>query len=617
MSLDYGIIGNCKTSALISKTGSIDWCCFPCFDNPSIFAKILDKKKGGSFDIKPVGKYKISQKYEKHTNILVTSFENKKCKFEIIDFFTFYKVNHKKFQEDKLYRYVKVLKGKPKVKVFFNPKMDYARGKTKISIGECSITARNKKNFLNLHSNISFEKIVKNKPVVLEKESFFILSFNSKCESESLENLKKNLEKTRDYWHDFVRRGHWPKMYKEKVIRSALILKLLTYSKTGAVIAAATTSIPEELGSSKNWDYRYCWIRDSSFTIDAFTRICHFGEAIRYINFLKLVSKTCDFKKKCDFNLQVMYSVKGNKKLTEKKLLHLAGYKNSKPVRVGNAAYKQKQNDVIGEVINIIYDFYVYYKYFKNIDDELWSLVYHLVNHVINEWKHKDRSLWEFRKLKKHFTSSKLLSWVAMDRAIKIARYFNKKVNFSLWEKTRDEIKKSILEQGFNEKVKAFTMYYGSEDLDASVLLMLQYGFLSPTDKRIVKTVKVLERELSFKNGLMLRYKFKKTPKKENAFLICSYWLINALYLIGEKKKAVKYFNELLNFCNHLGLYSEIVSIKTGELLGNIPQSYTHLAIINTATLLNNKGIRPTICNYHLELSRKTHYGEFKNWNKN
>jgi alpha,alpha-trehalase len=584
---NYGIIGNCTTSALISKQASLDWCCLPRFDSASAFAKILDEKGGGSFEILPVGKYTTKQNYVKHTNILKTVFTNKNNKFEIIDYFVRYRKNKTLIKGDKIHRLIKVLKGNPKIKIIYNPKLNYAKGETKLTLLDHTLLAKNKDNKLFLHSNLDLNSILKQQIITLPKKAYFIVSFDEEYHEHNLKIVHEELHKTIAYWHDFVKKGIWPKLYREEVIRSALTLKLLTYDKTGAVIAASTTSLPEVVGDSRNWDYRYCWLRDGSFTINALTRICHDDEATNYMNYLRKVIST---KK-----LQIMYGIDGERKLTEKKLNHLAGYKNSKPVRVGNGAYNQKQIDVTGEVISTIHEFYVHYRYFKNLDKRIWKIVKSLVNYVLKEWKKKDQSIWEFRNRREHFTFSKLMCWEALNKSIEIAKHFKIKYP-KKWYLTCEQIRSNIIANSYNEKYGYFSMFTGSKALDATVLLMPYYNFIKANDVRMLNTIKAIEKDLVF-GPLVRRYNLPDDfGTQKNAFLICSFWLIDALYLSGQKSKAKKYFKEMTKYSNHLGLYSEGINPKTKQQTGNFPQAYTHVAFINTAVLLNGKGAKRPVC---------------------
>lgn len=596
MSLEYGIIGNCKTAALIGRNGSINWCCFPDFDSPSVFARILDEERGGTFAIQPIGTYKISQQYIHNTNVLETTFSNPRHKFVMTDFFARYRENGSIAKDNRIYRIIRVLKGSPRIIVNFNPKMNYAQGKTIKSIKEDCIEAYDPdfdgKLFLN--ANISLTRIMEKNPIELKGNSYFIVSYNSPIEvnEDDIENL---LKKTIEYWHGFVRKASWPQFYKKQVIRSALALKLLTYGKTGAIIAAATTSLPEIIGKDRNWDYRYCWLRDGSFTINALTRICHFDEAQSFMNFLEKMLLMCDDSDVCKLKMQIMYGINGETEPTERILERLSGYKDSRPVRVGNAAYKQKQIDVAGEIIDTIHEYYVEYSYEDMLPKKIWGIIEYLIAFVFENWKEKDNGIWEFRGIREHFTHSKLMCWVALDRAIKIAKHFKIEYDMSL-ESLREEIKEDILTKAWNESKKAFTMYYGSDELDASVLLMPYYGFIDPKDKRMRATLEAIEKELVH-DCLVLRYRMKDDfGMPRNSFSICTFWYIDALYLSGQKKKARKFFRQMLRYSNRLGLFSEDIDIETKELTGNFPQAYTHIALIYCAILLSSKGTRRLVC---------------------
>lgn len=605
MNLDYGIIGNCKTSALISKRGSLDWCCFPKFDSPSAFAKLLDNKKGGSFEIIPLKKCNVKQEYLKNTNILKTVLYNQQSKFEIIDFFIKYRDEKGiAIKDGRIYRLIKVLKGSPKVKVLFNPQLNYARGKTKLRISHNALVASHGKEKIFLQSSTNLQEVFEGKPIELKNNDYFIVSYEKECTLHSLDAVLKLLEKTTDYWKDFVNKSTWPKFYRKEVIRSGLALKLLTYDKTGAIVAAPTTSIPEIIGEKRNWDYRFCWLRDSAYTISALTRICHFDEAIRYMKYLKKVALTCDLKEKekiYNLDLQVMYGIDGNKNLSEKILKHLAGFQNSKPVRIGNAAYKQEQIDIAGELIYTIHEFYVHYRYAKQLDDVIWHLIKHLITYVMTNWKKKDHGIWEFRKTRKHFTFSKVLCWVALEKAIEIAEFFKKKdAPLDKWKEIRNEIRDEVMIKAYNTKKKAFTMAYDDDALDASVLLMTYFDFIKPNYEKMKNTIKAIEKGLA-KDCLVFRYKKKDemgVPK--NAFLVCSFWLIDSLYLSGQKRKAKSLFRKVMKYSNHLGLYSEAIDVKTGDLTGNFPQAYTHIALINSAVLLSGRGTKRPVCKIHI-----------------
>jgi GH15 family glucan-1,4-alpha-glucosidase len=363
-------------------------------------------------------------------------------------------------------------------------------------------------------------------------------------------------------------------------MRSALLLKLLSYQKSGAILAAVTTSIPETIGEERNWDYRFCWIRDASMVIKVMTKLGHFNVAHRYLNFI------IDLLPDKGEKIQIMYGINGEKKLTEYELPHLSGYENSKPVRIGNAAYKQKQNDIYGILVDVIYQLIHLFTTSLEHSEELWTITRNIIKVVETNWQKPDKGIWEIRHSTKHFTFSKVLCWVAADRGIKIAELLHQKEYIQSWSRLRDRIKNDILKNAWSEKKQSFTQAYGIEDLDASALLMESFGFLDGDDPKFRSTVKAIQKELEYK-GLMYRYKnHDDFGQPSSAFTICSFWLIRSLYMIGEKEEARKKFDELLKYSNHLGIFSEDLDFESKRLLGNFPQAYSHLALIDVAMLL-------------------------------
>ncbi len=587
--LDYGIIGNCQSAALISKYGSLDWCCLPSFDSYSVFAKILDEQKGGSFGIEISDDYTISQKYINKTNILVTEFSNGKDTFEFIDFMPRYKNDDGTYYSPPdVVRYINHIAGTPSFKVKYNPKLEYAIGETYHELNDGyikSINNEDKYDTLYLYSNLDPEMILQGNTIQLTGNAYFLISYHEKILEQSLERCYLKLQRTRVYWMNWSENTTSYTLYNDHILRSALVLKLLSYEKSGAVLAAATTSLPETIGEVRNWDYRFCWIRDASMVIKVISNLGHKRLAQRFLQFI------IDIIPDKDEKIQIMYGINGEKKLTEKTLDHLQGYKNSSPVRIGNAAYHQKQNDIYGILMNVIYQQFVKFDCDLDNSESLWTISKSIV-HIVNvNWEKPDKGIWEFRTEERHFTFSKLLCWVAVDRAIKIGALINKTKNNPRWIELRDRIYKDIYENAWNEDIQAYTQSYGSSDLDASTLLMESYGFIEPNDPRFISTVKATEKELCHE-GLMYRYKNKDDfGLPSSSFTICSFWFINSLHKIGEEKKARKLFDQLLSYSNHLGLFSEDIDFKSKRLLGNFPQAYSHLALIETAVNFSEVGI--------------------------
>ena len=584
--LNFGIIGNCKSSALINEDSSIDWSCLPEFDSPSVFCKILDEKIGGSFKIDCDSSYLIDQKYMEKTCILITTFKNSENEFEVIDFMPRYqKENGVYYSPPQIVRALKLIKGKPKFRVLYDPKLSFSMGKTNSYVKEnfiVSVLNEDRYETLYLYTDLDKNQVLNSKEITLTENHFMTISYNEKIIIPGIESTFLELEKTKVYWTNWCYKTPLFKNYNDQVLRSAMTLKLLTYEKTGAVLAAATTSLPETIGEVRNWDYRFCWIRDASMVIKVIAKLGHVRIVKNFIEYIIDLIPTKEQK------LQIMYGIKGEKLLTEKTLDHLSGYKNSKPVRVGNAAFSQKQNDIYGILMDAIH-----YKIEKFTDEndkheELWSIVKSIVWVVNNNWKLPDKGIWEFRNEDQHFTFSKLLCWVAIDRAIKISKIIQNGKSAKKWTPLRDEIKNDIMENAWNEKKGAFTQSYSSDHLDASILLMQPYGFIEAKNKKYISTVKAIGKELSHE-GLLFRYKNTDdfgTPS--SSFTVCTFWYIDSLYKIGEEKKSKELFDKLLSYSNHLGLFSEDIDFKSKRLLGNFPQAYSHLALIDTALNFNN-----------------------------
>lgn len=586
--MDHAIIGNCTSAALIGPDASIDWLCLPFFDSPSVFGRILDEDRGGFFRISAENLVKVVQSYVHHTPVLKTRFETKDGVFEVMDYMPRFLVGAGDvYCPSEIHRNIHVLSGRPRIRIGLKPAPNYglSEGKFTVFPEYLKITStKGEYNSYYLYSNLDFGAIERGEAVELGSSSYFLLSYHEKLSQVSQEKIYLEYEKTKSYWMDWVFRTRVPEKYKEIVIRSALTLKLLMFQRTGAVIAAPTTSLPEIVGGDRNWDYRYCWVRDASMIIDLYARMGHVHSAGRYIQFIleRMLLK--------NENIGVMYGINGELLIDEQILEHLKGYQGSRPVRVGNAAYLQIQNDVYGELIEAVYSFYVANpRQQLDFDEELWTVVRSLVNKVISDWRNPDCGIWERRGSEQHFVHSKLMSWVAMDRAAKISCFIGKENHAPAYLAVADEIKADILAHGWDKELNSFVMHYGSKDVDASNLLMLHYGFLEPSDPRIQGTVEAAQKNL-VRNGCVMRYTAQDEfglPK--NAFIVCTFWLINALFLTGKEDQARAMFDQIVSHVNGFGLLSEDIEPETGILTGNFPQGYSHLALIQSAFLLETK----------------------------
>jgi GH15 family glucan-1,4-alpha-glucosidase len=400
-----------------------------------------------------------------------------------------------------------------------------------------------------------------------------------------LNRVYLEFQRTKVYWLNWTNRSKKFNKYNEYIQRSLLVLRIMSYDSTGAILAALTTSLPETIGEVRNWDYRFCWLRDASMSVDTLLGMGHYNAARRFLGFIMRVLKS-----KSD-TFMIMYGIRGERDLTETELSNLSGYENSRPVRVGNAAYLQKQNDVFGYLLNVIHRYYEYFAGTLDEIEDIWEIVRNITQTVTTHWEKPDKGIWEFRGEGRHFVFSKVMSWVAMDRAAKIARLLHKNSYADDWQGLATEIKADIYKNGWNEELQTFTQSYESTNLDASLLLIAEYGFITTEDEKFTKTVTAVKDAL-FYNGLMYRYTtVDDFGKPKSSFTICTFWLIKALYNTGRKDEAEKIFGDLLSCSNHVGLYSEDIDFHSRRLLGNFPQAYSHLALISTASMFSEEKI--------------------------
>ncbi len=587
---DYGIIGNLETCALVGNDGSIDWCCFPHLESPSVFAAILDAEKGGHFRICPKYGVQAKQSYLEDTNILQTTFQCESGTVVLTDFMPVIEGSYSDASGivvRAILRKIECTSGSVEMQVDFKPRFDYARVMPDLRLADSGIEARWNDQKLFLQSPFPFEIYdggASGVFTIKEGETiWFILQYGSN-KIMSPERCKDHMEKTTNYWlewaHDCessqcVFDGPW----HEIVVRSGLVLKLLTHPEIGTVAAAPTTSLPEEVGGVRNWDYRFSWIRDSSFTVQALYNLGHVQEAKAY---LRWFMKVCRHEYPSD--IQVLYGMHGERKLEEQELVHLSGYRNSRPVRIGNAAARQTQLDIYGELINTVYEIS---RYGEDVSAEDWYYVRRIVDYVCQIWNTKDSGIWEVRSEPKHFVYSKLMCWVALDRGIKIAKLKGFEAPLGMWEKNRDELKNSILERGFNRKLNSFVRYFDADELDASCLLIPLMEFLPFGDSRVQGTIDATMKRLMSEKGLLYRYEGEDgLDGEEGTFVLCTFWLVNVLTLSGRVEEAERILLSILEYVSPLGLLAEEIDTKSHEQLGNFPQAFSHIGLINSALYL-------------------------------
>jgi len=585
---EHGLIGDLHTAALVCTNGSIDWYCCPRFDAPSLFGSILDKDRGGYWRITPSSEgWTSKQLYIPDTNVLVTRFLSPDGVGEVQDFMPVAGDGAPRHGSHRLVRRVTCVRGRMPFRLEIEPRFDYGRERhgTRIVKGKGAVFETPTLT-VALSSPLSLERTeagARTDFVLGAGESVaFVLDATDDGadprvydEGETLEAL----DATVAFWRRWLSRSRYTGRWRETVHRSALTLKLLTYAPTGAIVAAPTTSLPEQLGGGRNWDYRYTWIRDAAFSLYGLLRLGFTEEAGAFMGWL-----TERFRENChaDSPLQLMYCIDGRAELPESTLDHLEGYRGSAPVRIGNGAAGQLQLDIYGELIDSVY---LYNKYGTPIYHDAWEDLSRIVEWVCENWDQADEGIWETRGGRRDFTYSRLMCWVAVERAVRIARQRGLPADVPRWSATRDTIYRQVMSRGWHEERGAFVQHYDTEVLDASVLLMPLVKFIAPTDPRWLSTLDAISSEL-VADSLVYRYNPEASPDglkgEEGTFSICSFWYVEALTRAGRLDEARLAFEKMLSYANHLGLYSEEIG-PSGELLGNFPQAFTHLSLISAA----------------------------------
>jgi GH15 family glucan-1,4-alpha-glucosidase len=589
---DHGIIGDCRTCALVSSRGSIDWACFPRFDSPSVFARLLDASEGGHWQIQPTAPYKVRRSYLPDTNVLSTTFVTGSGEVELLDFMPVW-AGASIAGGNAIIRVLRGRRGTVECQAIFAPRFDYARTRaewsTQASVG---IRAIHGQEALTLYSHLSMELVdgghereAHGTCTVREGDELVsLLTYRSPLpllwKSDALKTAARQLGETIEFWRHWIGLCTYEGHYHEPVRRSALVLKLLDYAPTGAMIAAPTTSLPEHIGGVRNWDYRYAWIRDTAFVLYGFYLIGYQDEGE---NFFQWVLDLC--REKGVSGLQIMYGIGGERRLDEFELDHLEGYRGSRPVRVGNAAYEQKQLDIYGDLVDCAF---LAQKYGRPITEQLWPFLREVVERAAEVWTQADYGIWEVRSEQRHFLYSKAMCWVAMDRGIKLAERAGLPADLERWKAVRAAIMEEIRHKGWNEEARAFTQSYGITDLDAAALALLLRKVLPADDPQMRSTVDRIAEGLGA-DGIIHRYLENSDdglPGGEGAFLMCCFWLVDCYALMGRAEDARELFERLLGLASPLGLYAEQLDEKDKHHLGNFPQAFTHVALINAAVSL-------------------------------
>jgi GH15 family glucan-1,4-alpha-glucosidase len=583
---DHGIIGDLHTAALVSTNGDIDWLCLPRFDSPSVFASILDDERGGRFTVRCTGARRVKQMYLPDSNVLVTRFLGEHFVGEVVDFMVPHEQGSRRRGASQLVRLVRAIRGRVDVEIRCAPAFDYARARTEVDIVEGSGAF-----FFSPLAQLVLRSTV---PLtasgsaavgsaVLEEGESLALALSRWGSPQPLElgEVEDLLAATLQFWQRWIRRSRYRGRYREMVERSALTLKLLVYQPTGALVAAPTTSLPEALGGTRNWDYRFTWVRDAAFTVYALMRLGFTEEAGAFMTWLE--ARCVDAR--AEKGLHILYNIDGDVVGAESTLDHLRGYRDSRPVRIGNGAAAQLQLDILGEVMDSLH---LYDRNGRPVSYELWTALCRQLDWLEAHWEEPDCGVWEVRGPTRRFTYSTLMTWVAFERAGRLARRRGLPAPLAAWRQAADRAWFQVQEQDWNRQVGAYVQYPGSTTLDAGALMIPLVGFTGAEDPRFLSTLERIEGEL-VTDSLVHRYHADGSDgfdEPEGTFNLCSFWYVEALTRAGRLEQARHTFEKMLTYANHLGLYAEEIG-PSGEALGNFPQAFTHLGLIRAAVKLD------------------------------
>ena len=584
---DFGVIGNCAFTAHIHKDSNIDWMCWPRFDSSFIFGRLMDAEKGGEFSIKPLeSQFKTHQYYIENTNILCTEIESSAGKYRITDFAPRFYQNDRYYKPLMLVRKIERLQGNPRIIVKCRPKGGYGSITPEPSMGSNHIRFLGLDAMVRLTTNISLTYVLNEDSFVLNETKYLVFTWGSPLEAAMEETVEVFYNKTKQYWRDYVKTSSVVNFYQREAIRSALILKIHQYEDTGAIIAATTTSLPESPGSTRNWDYRYCWMRDTYYTLNAFNNIGHFEESEKYFHYI--LNTTIEETNR----YQPLYGITG-KKLLDEMEIPLKGYQGNQPVRIGNQAYTHIQNDVYGQVLMALLPLYedkriIFTERFDSSD-----LIIKTLDMIEKTFDETDAGLWEFRNLKQHHCYTYLFHWAGSSAAEKIAKVIKDNALGEKAAKLRERSAKMI-EKCYVPSRKGYSQAVGVDRMDASTLQLIMMKYLDGDTQAAKDHLIALEKDLHAKGGLFYRYKHQDDfGEPETTFLICAFWYVEALACVGRIDEAVKYFDNLVSYSNHVGLLSEDVKESDGSMWGNFPQAYSHVGLLNAATRIARKIDKP------------------------
>lgn len=579
--MKLALIGNCAYQALINDRARVVWLCWPRFDSSFVFGSLLDDEKGGDFAIIPVGDdYETEQDYLPNTNILRTVFHSPSASFEVIDFAPRFRQYERSFKPTQLMRRVRPLRGDPRIRVRVRPTGDYGRMALPCYTGSNHVHWTVPGTSLRLTSNVPLTYLVESRPFVLDKDAYFALSWGSPLEAPLEETVESFLIRTRRYWERWVKHTAMPGIFQQEVIRSAMALKLHQYEDTGAITAAATTSLPEEHGTGRTWDYRFCWLRDAYFTLKAMRRLGHFEEMEGFVGFLKNLVEAHPHR------LQPVFSISGEHDLSERILDHLKGYQGNGPVRAGNAAFLQIQNDAYGEMIGAMAPLLLDVRFYTDeaATSHAMRLVERLLERIAATMEEPDAGLWEYRGRASVHTFSLLMHWTGATIASHIGEALGEPALVTRAQELADCARRIIDERCYSEELGCYVDSTTSQNPDASLFMMVNLGYLKDQPQRALRHVRALAKLLLQDNGLIQRYRHDDDfGASQSTFTVCGFWYAEALARLGLREEAQQVCERILSYANHVGLFSEDIDPVTGEQLGNFPQTYSHVGLINAA----------------------------------